>query len=1596
MISRSRPFDPQRSRAVLIGCHESPECSDLEALPSVQHSLDAMSDLLEYWGLPHRNCERLSSRNGPLEPLEVVKTLKNSVKRAAQDPEETDLFLIYFSGHGYCLDDEGLQLALTGTSSVTSSLGSLSFKHVAHTVQGENFPARHVIVILDCCHAGAGLDHIRAENVDRVVLLAAAGKNELARSPVEDGPSFFTNALVKAVRELSPSHVPQLSLECLVDIINKQVAEHNRNLGIEDSDKHVPKAVLSPSAIRYIPWLPNPTAKAVATPTAPEPTETTSSSETTAATAPANTAPEEMTAEPVRRQPPAPVGLRWPWDYRTKGHPVLPRPKQFALLRERSRAGAVVPVTGEPGVGKRFLTESFLAAPEGVRGVLPQDPYVLELNLDLIRYNSPVPALRALQFTLGVTRDDTAHAALTAEHFAEARERTVARLAQHVGGRPLVLYITLRATRTDLRTVYEDLELLLAYPVFRNALVLLVTVRNAGGITGDGQLTPAAAVPVPDLERSEAAELIRQLLDEYGITGPDPEEALRLAGDDTMTLRPAVLRQAVAAAAARVSLLDERPDNVRLLVEEIRRATQYVIEPVLVESGCRLKEGNEPGALAILLAWVQLGAPPLVVDELPVMLKPLRGVVDWLRTSGVLVDTVPGGSPLEVTVGSAAQDSLREIRRRLQFSPEERYGDNRVPDVLLGATRVDEAEVDRLISKASAELLAHMLQFGTPASPDAGGPTAEESRRSADEARAVGALERALNELDELEPQDLSHAWSETRSILTTLLLARSVDTPFLPVDLEESQDSLGRLRSEARTPVAHALPPLEYAIAQLNVLSRRSDATPEMRDTLGEILSVIQAEFLGGRGLDHVTINKVARLTLLCGKQLDAADQVCDFRTHVLERLEYHFRRDYSPGRVRRNLALAGWGLQTVQLTFDHALLRRIFGPVRRLINSLDDAVKSSPSQGLKRLYHQLHLLQARLRNAPEEKVEHLLHATRIAAESPQVGMGQEFEQTLEAIVRQATATATFGCLLKHLLAQPPRGSAGSLTPVTRWRTATVALNSLMSMRAPSGRERLAILGDIAASGWLVPGSDRDAWVLKSVFHVAGIADRDSQGMHREALRGLREVKAGLERVLDTEQDWMVLRSWLTVTTMLSQRVWSETFRDAAGPVWPRWTAAVKRCADPRDPEAWSPLVGQELLSATDSPLVLPGPCPLASAPEPELEQRLRAVHADRRDKVRSFAERYGASRTAWFRAHRALERRYLHELAAISGSAVPKEGFREIYVVTDQPSPQYEFLTLKVLDEMADWSFGTAAKRADPARKTLPEDRRRRLLLLRADALLRQGLWNIGPGPHRNRDLETAHRELAESPKSAPGHWGEILRIRAACAFSPTPDPSLTGIPAELDSLLTSPEHTGFLQLAATLTDMGQDTAGGERACWTSRLTEWGATVETVRQLALFHLEQAERLCHVVPTRPLPEPDVPEERQRTLPSTVGSRERVRNRLVRAWACLNATVWLNPGSWTRRVALALDQGRVLTLAHLIWNEDATEVLELEQGDTGTSADLARTLLGFAARHSVGHSRVVGRRLLSVFGGDEADEPYETDGPDDPNKVDHLGDVTPL
>ncbi|MGQ4512334.1 caspase family protein [Streptomyces sp. DW26H14] len=1563
MTDEPAPFDPLRSRAVLIGCstyQESLKKQGLGDLPSVPHSLDAMRDLLDEWGLPSRNCDTVSDRNGPV----TVDLVRKALRNAALEPDEpSDLLIVYYSGHGFTIDPpggQGLYLALSTTESTADSYSSLPFSLIAQMVQDTGVRADHIMVVLDCCHAGAASPSVPrmlqrpGEPADKIALLVAADKGMKAKSPVDGGPSFFTAALVAAARQPAPRSGRYLSLSDLALAVKERAEQHNDGLTFVDLEKRVPLPLTWDGQVADHPWLLNKTYEEPGSAQAPAPSAETRAARGAGASGPADQAAAESVPLAVKA---APSGLKWAWEY-APPRPTVPRPTEFARLQAQSRPQNVVPITGEPGVGKRHLTELFLSAPDGPRAAMPVDPYVLQLDLDLIRYKSPVPALRALQFALGLTRYRDGSVSPDDDDFSESREQAVAELQRRAEGHPLVLYITFRATRSEYRKVYDDLERLLAYPLFRHALVLIVSVRDLESLNGGGQLIPSAVVNVPALDSGQAAELLRLLIEERSITGLDPAAALRLFEEEPIAHRPAVLRQAVANLGLRLSAGDTKPDD-GMLAEEIGRAVHYVVEPALIEAGCRLEESTGPGALAFLLAWTQLGSPPLSADSLPRTLGPLQRAIPWLRNSNVVIDEAPDDPASRVVIGPAAAEAFREIHRRLQLPPGDRFGKNRLPDALLGAPEPDETRADEIISQATAHLLNHIHEF-------------TDTRQDEDGLQVIRALERALDELDEFAEGSANPERSSTRSIVVANLLARSDEALILPLDLDDAAAELAAVRELADPGGRGTLPELQMGIAQLNVLSRLSAETPGVQDNLSQVLTQLWEEIQRNPLMSHRDINALDGLTALCAERLRALDDVIDFRTIALDLASSEVMQDFTLGRTSRVLALAGWGLATADLSGDDNVSRSAAHRVQSLINSLEESFKAHPGGGLLSLMRRLSLLQSRVSRSPQEKAEHLLDALQHGQEPGHLLFSREHEDTLDRILHNEDAEEVLGALLSVLFSQDSGTHRAEIPPHVRWQTAARITNTYKRGRTRHpAQKRFAALNDVARSVLSTARlSTEDELAFRSFFISVTSSVREAQGDYADLLRDLRDLRATLDRALVNTSHWMILRSWLTMVTMIRERSWSGTLADAAGPGLERWTAMVEKASGSGGPaEAWANLRGLALTREAETSLALPGPRVLDQSPGEDRTEQVLQVYGERLAANASFEHAYGRG-IAWFKTRRALESRFLHEMADATGQAIDGAAVQRIYTVLEgrQPHPVTEFTLLKAEDELAAWQFPKAAKTAAPKRTSIPEHRLAELIALRADALLRWALWTMNAGGDVHELLETARSELAElPPHAAPGHWSSVLRLRVARAHAPS-EPLRLGATGSLDDLFTSAGNTRFFELAAALADLGEEPSEAERRPFTEGLETAGANVASVHQLGLLHLEQAEGLCGFVPTRWRAETS---DLYFRVPSGQREEQYVATSLLSAWSCFNAEVWLGSHSWPGRVRSAMGQGRVLALASLVWGEEASGVLGLGQGYPASREELGRKFLGFVQRHSTGRCLDTARSLSAVFG-----EPY--------------------
>ncbi|MYT28539.1 MULTISPECIES: caspase family protein [unclassified Streptomyces] len=196
---------PGRSAAVLIGTATQVVPSTLPQLPQAAAAVLALTaELTGPYGL--FDPSTVHCRVDPPTPTEVLRLLP------APGGDRLDLLLFHFSGHGVLGPGARLCLALPGTVDDGSSAEHTSLP-VATVFQAlESVPARHKVVVLDCCFAGRALDSPKAADVH---LLAAAGRTKRARTPEGYPQTGFTATLLRLLAEGVPDGPEHLDLTTL-------------------------------------------------------------------------------------------------------------------------------------------------------------------------------------------------------------------------------------------------------------------------------------------------------------------------------------------------------------------------------------------------------------------------------------------------------------------------------------------------------------------------------------------------------------------------------------------------------------------------------------------------------------------------------------------------------------------------------------------------------------------------------------------------------------------------------------------------------------------------------------------------------------------------------------------------------------------------------------------------------------------------------------------------------------------------------------------------------------------------------------------------------------------------------------------------------------------------------------------------------------------------------------------------------------------------------------------------------------------------------------------------------------------------------------
>ena len=182
-----------RYRALLIG---------ISTYPADEHNLQTLKGPVK--DIAALNRALIDPGTGLFADVDVTLLPETSSARAIRAlgrffgaATRDDVLLVYFSGHGKL--DQGGRLHLCMQDTESTDLLSTAVSSARINEFADASRARNVVIVLDCCHAGAfrGADLGDAvAGPGRYVLTSCRGTQLANDATVENGTSFFTQHLV--------------------------------------------------------------------------------------------------------------------------------------------------------------------------------------------------------------------------------------------------------------------------------------------------------------------------------------------------------------------------------------------------------------------------------------------------------------------------------------------------------------------------------------------------------------------------------------------------------------------------------------------------------------------------------------------------------------------------------------------------------------------------------------------------------------------------------------------------------------------------------------------------------------------------------------------------------------------------------------------------------------------------------------------------------------------------------------------------------------------------------------------------------------------------------------------------------------------------------------------------------------------------------------------------------------------------------------------------------------------------------------------------------------------------------------------------------
>jgi hypothetical protein len=232
-----------RYRALLIGN---------STYPADEHNLQTLKGPVK--DIAALNHALIDSDTGLFADVDVTLLPEATAARAIRalgrlfvTASRDDVLLVYFSGHGK-LDQTGrLHLCMQDTESTDLLSTAVSSARINEFADASR--ARNVVIVLDCCHAGAfrGADLGQAVGgPGRYVLTSCRGTQLANDATIENGTSYFTQHLIDGLLGAAADHDGDgyLTFSDLYTYVDRQLREAGKQIPQRrvDGDGDVPLA----------------------------------------------------------------------------------------------------------------------------------------------------------------------------------------------------------------------------------------------------------------------------------------------------------------------------------------------------------------------------------------------------------------------------------------------------------------------------------------------------------------------------------------------------------------------------------------------------------------------------------------------------------------------------------------------------------------------------------------------------------------------------------------------------------------------------------------------------------------------------------------------------------------------------------------------------------------------------------------------------------------------------------------------------------------------------------------------------------------------------------------------------------------------------------------------------------------------------------------------------------------------------------------------------------------------------------------------------------------------------------------------------------